>query len=395
MSRTISSEEIERLLLPHVGKSLSKDGRSLPTRERLLAVLEILRVFSDDEEGLTAKEISRIIGLRFGSTPSENTVLDDLRALSDNPPFGMEIKATSKGDKKGFRCVQRFVTPDEAAVLVNLVKTCKYLSPDQREKLVGKIVGTMPEGKQDEVVGTVYVDERQTSDYVDVFRAANAASKAINEGRTVTFKYVSHLMNGSVCESEEKEETPIALVYSFGHYYLETCVPTETSPDGEAWYRRLDRMKAVAIGRKVSATPRMQELSHSVIRDVSEKFDMYGDGVCRTLFLRVEGSHAKYVYDAFGNDIKFEHIDESAAVGYVCIRVQLSPTFFRWLFGMSPKIVLCCPRGLTWVRRFDNFKTCDALLLNTFTKDYCETRRWLVEQLKQVNQFCCGRGDRA
>lgn len=381
MSRTISSEEIERLLPPHDGKGSSKDGRSLPTRERLLAVLEILRVFSDDEEGLTAKEISRIIGLRCGSAPSENTVLDDLRALSDNPPFGIEIKAASKGDKQGFRCVQRFVTPDEAAVLVNLVKTCKYLSPGQREKLSGKIVGAMPEGKQDEVVGAVYVDERQTSDYVDVFQAANAASKAINESRTVTFKYVSHLMNGSVYESEEREETPIALIYSFGHYYLETCVPTETSPDGEAWYRRLDRMKDVAIGRKARNTPRIQELSHSVIRDVSEMFDMYGDGVCRTLFLRVEGSHAKYVYDAFGNDIKFEHIDEDAAVGYVCIRVQLSPTFFRWLFGMSPKVSLFCPRKLTWTRCFNGLRNCNQTTLALLVEDYRVATKLYLDKL--------------
>ena len=307
-------------------------------------------------------------------------VLDDLRALSDNPPFGMEIKAAFKGDKKGFRCVQRFVTPDEAAVLVNLVKTCKYLSPDQRKALSDKIVSAMPEGKQGDVVGTVYVDERQTSDYVDVFRAANAASKAINEGRTVIFKYVSHLMNGSICESEEKEEIPIALVYSFGHYYLETCVPTETCPDGEAWYRRLDRMKDVSIGRKTRCTPRIQELSHSVIRDVSEKFDMYGDGVCRTLFLRVEGSHAKYVYDAFGNDVKFEHIDEEAAVGYVCIRVQLSPTFFRWLFGMSPKITLYYPVGLTWVRGFGGLERCDERSFSLLINDFLEAKSQLAEK---------------
>lgn len=391
MSRTISSEEIERLLPPHVGKSPLKDGRPLSARERLLAVLEILRVFSDDEEGLTAKEIARIIGLLSGSAPSENTVLDDLRALSDNPPFGMEIKAASKGDKKGFRCVQRFVTPDEAAVLVNLVKTCKYLSPDQREKLSGKIVGTMPERKQDEVVGTVYVDERQTSDYVDVFRAANAASKAINEGRTVTFRYVSHLMNGSIYESEEKEETPIALIYSFGHYYLETCVPTEASPDGEAWYRRLDRMKDVAIGRRTRCAPRMQELSHSVIRDVTEKFDMYGDGVCRTLFLRVEGSHAKYVYDAFGNDVKFEHIDEEAAVGYVCIRVQLSPTFFRWLFGMSPKVSLFCPRELTWARRFNGLHNCNQATLALLVEDYRAATKLYLDKLTAVRNDVAAR----
>lgn len=381
MSKVISTEEVNRLLPPYVGSNPSEDGKPLSTRARLLAVLEILRVFSDDEDGLTAKEIARIIGLRSRSIPSENSVLDDLRALSDNPPFGMEIKAASKGDKKGFRCIQRFVTPDEAAVLVNLVKTCKYLSPGQRKVLSDKIVATMPEGKQDDVVGTVYVDERQTSDYVDVFQAANIASKAINEGRTVSFKYVSHLMNGSVHESAEKEEVPIALVYSFGHYYLETCVPTDANPEGEAWFRRLDRMKDVAVGRRAKRTARELELSRSVVRSVSEKFDMYGDGVSRTLFLRVEGTHAQYVYDAFGHDVKFEHVDEEAAVGYVCVKVQLSPTFFRWLFGMSPKVSLCRPDGLTWVRRFDGFETCNEALLRAVMDDYSEARIMLVDRL--------------
>lgn len=116
MSKTISDREIDELLLPHVGTDASSRGR-------LLAVIEILRVFTDEKEGLTAKEISRIIGKRCGKEPSENTVLDDLAALVANPPFGMKVIAASKGDKTGYRCVQRFVTPDEASVLVNLVKT--------------------------------------------------------------------------------------------------------------------------------------------------------------------------------------------------------------------------------------------------------------------------------
>lgn len=126
MSRSVSDKEMESLLPSHVGVDPS-------ARARLLSVLEILRVFSDEKDGLTAKEIARIIGLRCGKEPSENTVLDDLRALSENPPFGMEIEPASKGDKRGFRCVRRLISADEAAVLVNLVKTCKYLSPDQRD----------------------------------------------------------------------------------------------------------------------------------------------------------------------------------------------------------------------------------------------------------------------
>lgn len=370
MSRNVTAEEVDRLLPAHVGKRPSNENKPISTRERLLSVLEVLRVFSDKEEGLTAKEIARIIGLRSGCAPSENSVLRDLRALFENPPLGIEIKPAFKGDKRGFRCVQGFVSPDEAAVLVNLVKTCKYLSPDQRKALSEKLIEAMPEWKRDDVVGTVFVDERQTGDYIDVFQAANVASRAIGEGRTVRFKNASHLMNGDACESETKEEAPIALVYSFGHYYLETCVPTDARPDGEAWFRRLDRMKDVAVGKRAKQTSRMEELSHSVIRNVSEKFDMYGDGVSRTLFLRVEGSHAQYVYDAFGHDIKFEHVDEESAIGYVCVRVQLSPTFLRWLFGMSPKVVLCRPEGLTWVRRFDGFSECNQAGLESLGKDY-------------------------
>ena len=295
MSRTIPDDEIESRLAPGVGKDPS-------SRARLLAVLEILRVFSDEQDGLTAGEIARIIGRRSGKAPSENTVLEDLKALAENPPFGIEIKAASKGDKKGFRCVQRLVTPDEAAVLVNLVKTCKYLSPAQRNSLSGKLIEAMPPEKQDDVVETVYVDERQTSSFTDVFQTANTASRAIREGHMVSFRTCSHLMNGTVSKGGVLTEAPVALIYSFGHYYLKTWAPSVGDESERVNLRRLDRMVDVSLGGKVKDKGRISQLSREVVRETSEKFDMYGDGTCRTLFLRVEGSHAKYVYDAFGHD---------------------------------------------------------------------------------------------
>ena len=308
MSRSVSNEEMESLLAPHVGVDPS-------ARARLLSVLEILRVFSDEEDGLTAKEIARIIGSRCGREPSENTILDDLRALSENPPFGMEIEPASKGDKRGFRCVRRLISSDEAAVLVNLVRTCKYLSPDQRDSLSAKLMEAVPLDKQDEVVEAVYVDERQTSSSIDVFQAANTASKAIKGKRSLSFKYASKRMNGTVSECEISEEDPVALIYSFGHYYLETLPSGGKGSKQKPQFRRLDHMKDVRIAGRMRNRPRIEELSRSVVRETSEKMDMFGDGVCRTLFLKVEGSHAKYVYDAFGYDTKFEHIDEALAIG--------------------------------------------------------------------------------
>lgn len=375
MSRIISNKEIESCLSPHVGVDPS-------ARARLLSVLEILRVFSDERDGLTAKEIARIIGLRCGKEPSENTILDDLRSLSENPPFGMEIEPASKGDKRGFRCVRRLISADEAAVLVNLVKTCKYLSPDQRDSLSSKLMEIMPPDKQDEVVESVYVDERQTSSSVDVFRAANIASMAIREKRSLSFKYASKRMNGTVSEYEINDEDPVALIYSFGHYYLETYSSKEKSSEQKLRFRRLDHMKDVSIAGRMINPSKAEKLSRSVIRETSEKIDMFGDNVCRTLFLKVEGSHAKYVYDAFGYNTRFEHIDEELAIGYVCLRIQLSPTFFRWLFGMTPNIILVRPQGLTWIRRFSGLSSCDEKKLIKIQGDYDEAIARIYEQIK-------------
>ena len=48
-----------------------------------------------------------------------------------------------------------------------------------------------------------------------------------------------------------------------------------------------------------------------MVADTRQRIDMFGSDTARTLFLKVSGSHAKYVYERFGHDLKFCHIDES------------------------------------------------------------------------------------
>lgn len=55
---------------------------------------------------------------------------------------------------------------------------------------------------------------------------------------------------------------------------------------------------------------------------------MFGSGTARKLFLEVSGTHTKYVYERFGRDLKFCHIDESderTVIGYACLSVMPSP----------------------------------------------------------------------
>ena len=55
---------------------------------------------------------------------------------------------------------------------------------------------------------------------------------------------------------------------------------------------------------------------------------MFGSGTARKLFLEVSGTHAKYVYERFGRDSKFCHIDENDernVIGYARLSVMPSP----------------------------------------------------------------------
>lgn len=346
MSRKITDAELALYLPEHIGKDASPRGR-------LFAVAEILRIFTDENEGMTALEIARTFGRISGKTPSEKTVSDDIHAIAEICPFGMKIVLPSRGENVGYRCVGSVLSSDEALLLADMVKTSKFITGDQHNKLSEGLSGLIPVSRRDEMLGSVFVDEREAYEASNALSALKTASKAIERNEKIAFRYKTHMMNGTESKSSLYFEDPVAIVLSFGHYYLETCVSTEEYPEGGPWFRRLDHMRdAMAIGQPIENMKRVFELRKTVVRTTNELFDMRGDGVSRTLFLKVEGRFAQYVYDRFGHDIKFEHIDDKLAIGYVRAKVQLSETFFRWLFGMGNGIKIARPVNNTWLEPF-------------------------------------------
>lgn len=107
----------------------------------------------------------------------------------------------------------------------------------------------------------------------------------------------------------------------------------DESGSSSPYFHRLDDIvDPVVTGKPLSDYEKVEALRTRVVADTRQRIDMFGSDTARTLFLKVSGSHAKYVYERFGHDLKFCHIDESGgdnAVGYACVNVMLSPTFFQ------------------------------------------------------------------
>lgn len=366
MSESIEDSKLERL---------AERGfpRDTTPRGRLLTVVEVLRIFTDENHGLSAKEIARAVGFLTGKEPSENTVLADLHTLASFQPFDMKIAAPSHGENTGFRCVQKHLTSDEAILVGDIVRASSFIGSETRRDLSEKLYGLSSVERYDKSADTVFVDEVEGLRTSEILSTINAAGEAIRTGKQLLFRKRQHWMNGEEHLSKIRQEDPVAIVFSFGRYYLETVATHPETGSPISLLTRVDDMREARPSDKDHAYPDLvKQLERTVVKDTRAKIDMYGDGIMRSLFLKVDGRSAGYVYDRFGHDLKFEHVEEKedGAVGYAHINVQLSPTFFRWLFGHGRKIELAKPRSIKWVKQFNGCSNVDSREFYMLIEDY-------------------------
>lgn len=324
-------------------------------KSQLLCVMEALQLFTDERHGLTAGKLRDIVGRCTGRRPCEQKLLGDVHALAESGPFGMEVSIPGRGQAGGIRCVRSMFSSEQAMALINMVQTCKFATPDQREELVGTLGRMVSTYQQSSLVRDIIVDRREVPKTQDVFEAASVATEAIRDGKKMAFAYRARDLlgkdvpiEGGLGGADELVETPVALVYAFDNYYVETWA---TRPDGNKalWDRRLDRVRSPRVAQEPAEDPDMRDELLTTIKDkVSQAFDMYSGGAPLTLFLETKAEAAKYVYDRFGTWTTFHNISQDAegrlTTGIACVVVRPGLTFYRWLFGLAGSVKVVDPR---------------------------------------------------
>lgn len=363
MSRTFTEEEISEL--KEAGFAASGTSRS-----RILSVLDLIVRFTDERTGISASEIARVIGICSERPTSENAILKDLHQISESMPMGIRVAIPGHGENVGFRAVNKPLSSEEAILISDVLGTSSFIGEGRKDEISSKVLAFSSDYDVDESVETVFVDRKAGRDTDAIFSVLHVASRAIRTNERLAFKKQVHLMNGSTIKIGPYEDDPVAIVFSFGRYYLEVMHVDEGGSSSPYFHRLDDIVDPVVTGKPLSSYEKVETLRTRVVADTRQRIDMFGSGAARTLFLKVSGSHAKYVYERFGHDIKFCHIDESGGdnvVGFACVNVMLSPTFFRWLFGMGGAVKLAKPKGKRWVGSFPNAVASD---FESYMRDY-------------------------
>ena len=304
---------------------------------KLLKLLELLRQETDEQHPMTTNEICRRLNA-MNISCDRRTLATDVQTLNEQ---GYEVQSCQVSKAKGYYIADRSFNIPELKVLIDAVEASHLLTESKTQELIDKIAA-LAGSNQAEVLKSSIVrfnTTKPTNEYI--YYTVQTLEKAIREKKKVTIHYFhlnEHREKVYRSENGIHSVEPIALVYNNDRYYL-TCYNPKA--DRNYNYRR-DRIEKVEIlYEKISKNAVIR--SRSVAKYTAQVFKMYG-GKAEKITLQFDSQMIDYIYEKFGLDTKIRSCGDDQFTAK--IEVQLSPTFYAWVFQFTGKMRIIAPE---WV----------------------------------------------
>lgn len=209
---------------------------------KLLKLMEMLRQDTDEDHPITTSEICRRLG-EMGISCERRTVGKDIRLLREQ---GYEIMSELSGHENSYWIADRSFSLPELKILMDAVQAAKFIPADKTEELVAKIAALGGSHQSELLQGNlVRFCTRKHSNH-SVFYNVQEIETAIQEKRTVSFRYFDldeNLARVYRFDGGRYHVEPLTLVYDDNNYYMLTY---SAKYDHITPYR-VDRMDQVRV----------------------------------------------------------------------------------------------------------------------------------------------------
>ena len=320
-------------------------------RERLLCLVEVLRCLTDAEHALSNADIRAVLRAYFGDgcAPAENTIGADLRAICASGCLGMAVHVTPSGAW----CERTGLSLAKVRLLMNAVQSSQFFTMAQRNDLLEDLCDLVSRHEEGDLMAQVLVDQRVRRDSLHVFDTIDTVARAMRLRRRIEFTYTYSDFGGKAQPLAGDDgqtlrcETPVAMYFSGGNYYVETYSSTPWRHGICLVRSRADRMVGTRVSAQAAERNReAYDAARSARRRMEREFDMV-DGPRRLLFLRVRADATNVVYDRFGFGLRFAQFEgtlgEPDATGLTLVEVAQAFTFYRWLSTAGEGVVMAQP----------------------------------------------------
>ncbi|MCD8013976.1 MAG: transcriptional regulator [Lachnospiraceae bacterium] len=301
---------------------------------KLLKLVDLLRQETDEQHPLTTAQICE--RLNEMDIPCDRRVLSkDIDLLNAN---GVEVRWTSVGKGKGYYIESRDFSVPELKILIDAVCAANFITDKKTASLVNKIASQGGTNRAEILKSNLaYYNTRKHSNE-NIYDNVAAVEDAIQRRKKIIFRYFDLNIRDKRAYRRDGHHyvvEPVALVYNEDNYY---AVVYSAKHDNTANYR-LDRMDDVEVIDE-SISERALALRNSVSENTEQAIKMYG-GELQTVILEFDIRLIGMVYDRFGEKISMmpAGIDKVAAT----VDVQISPTFWGWLFQFGKQMRVISP----------------------------------------------------
>lgn len=307
----------------------------MPTKDRLLVLLQTLQDKSDDETWLTTADLRGALEAE-GLECSIRTLRRDMQSLQ-NCGYDIAVQETEGMFTKYAYLGRKWSMPD-LQILVDAVSAAQFIPQRRSEELISELSVMAGPSHEKELRPQILVSEHVKAKNKDMIYSVQAIRRAIDRDRKISFRYLQYNMDKKQVPKHEgtAEEwytvSPYATVWNDDRYYL---VGWSDKRRKVAVYR-IDRMKVP----KQLPNKRVPAPEDFDVRDYTDKvFRMYG-GPEETVTLRCSMEILDQVIDRFGDGVEIRPAGKNFLVK---MPVSLSTTFYAWVFQFVGKMSIVAP----------------------------------------------------
>jgi len=304
---------------------------------KLLRLMEILRAETDEQNPMLAKDLRKRLADK-GVIVDRRVLTRDIDILNE---FGYEIMSTMIGHEKAYYVLDRSFSVPELKILIDAVQAATFITDKKTPELVEKIAALGGAHRAEILQENIVCFNTRKHSNESIYYNVDCLENAIQNNKKVKFLYYDLDEHGEKIYRREGHHyivEPIALVFNDDNYYL-SCYSEKY--DNTANYR-VDRMSAVEmVDEEISE--KTIELRNGVDCYTEQVFRMYG-GALENVTLELDDKLIGVIYDKFGEDTKIVRTGDTTVAASV--KVQISPTFFGWLFQFGNQMKVLSPSSV-------------------------------------------------
>lgn len=320
----------------------SYDGGAIVPQEnfqkiKLLKLVELLRQETDEDHPMRTGVIcDRLRAMSI--TCDRRTLHRDMKMLNEH---GYEVMKELIEHEMVYYISDRSFSIPELKILIDAVQAASFITEKKSNELIDKIAALGGSHRAQILKGNIVRFNSRKHSNEAVYYSVGFMEEAIQNNRKIIFRYFD--LNETAEKVYRRDGhhyvvEPIGLVFNEDNYYL---VCYSAKHNGTANYR-VDRMDSVEIlEEEISNTAR--SLRDNLAGMTESAFKMFG-GQTVDAMLEFDDCLIGVVYDKFGEGTTMHRTGEHTVAATV--KVQVSPTFFGWLFQFGDKMTILSPISL-------------------------------------------------